>query len=102
MVNREELRDALRAILGNNKDVYFQPPESIKLSYPCIIYELSDYNLIKASNVNHHLSVGYSITLITKLPDETLSRKIIELPYCTFDREFINDGLYHYVFTIYI
>lgn len=101
MVNRIELRDALRAILGS-KQVYFQPPESQKLEYPCIIYELNDYNLIKADNGNHHISDSYSITLITKQPDETIGRAILDLPMCSFNRPFINDGLYHYVFTIYI
>lgn len=102
MVNREELRDALRAIIENPKAVYFQPPETIKLSYPCIIYELNDYNLIKADNGNHMVRESYSITLITKLPDETFSKKILNLPMCRFNRVFVNDGLYHYVFTIYL
>ena len=102
MVSRTELRDTLRSILGNSKNVHFQPPESIKLEYPCIIYELGDYNLIKASNVNHHVNEVYKITLITKLPDETFSKQILELPYCVFDRPYTADGLYHYVFTIYI
>lgn len=98
---REDLKKALRTILGS-KEVYFQPSESIKLTYPCIIYELNDYNLIKADNGNHHISDSYSITLITKQPDETISKRLLELPMCSFNRPFINDGLYHYVFTIYI
>lgn len=102
MNSRTELRDELRRILGNDENVYFQPTESIKLRYPCIIYQLDDYNLIKASNVNHHVNTAYSITLITKLPDETIYKQLIELPYCSFDRVFISDNLYHYVFTIYI
>lgn len=104
MVNltcRDDLKKALRTILGS-KEVYFQPPESQRLTYPCIIYELGDYNLIHADNGKHHISEQYNITLITKLPDETIGKAILELPMCSFNRPFINDGLYHYVFTIYI
>ena len=98
---REDLKKALRTILGS-KEVYFQPPESIKLTYPCIIYELGDYNSIHADNGKHHINDQYSITLITKQPDETISKEILKLPMCGFNRVFINDGLYHYVFIIYI
>jgi len=99
--NRNDLKKALRTILGSN-EVYFQPPESKKLTYPCIIYELGDYNLIHADNGKHHIDDLYNITLITKLPDETIGKALLELPMCGFNRVFINDGLYHYVFTIYI
>lgn len=99
--NRNDLKKALRTILGSN-EVYFQPSESLKLTYPCIIYELSDYNLIPADNGNYHISEKYSMTLITKLPDETIGKALLELPMCGFERPFVNDGLYHYVFTIYI
>lgn len=101
LVNREDLKKALRTILGSN-EVYFQPPESQKLKYPCIIYELGNYNLIHADNGKHHISDQYNVTLITKLPDETIGKAILELPMSNFNRVFINDGLYHYVFTIYI
>lgn len=102
MTSRTDLRDTLRKILGNNERVYFQPTESIKLKYPCFIYQLDDYNLIKASNGNHKINESYSVTLITTLPDETISKQMLELPYCSFDRVFISDNLYHYVFTIYL
>lgn len=99
---RIELRDKLRKILGNQKEVYFQPPESKKLSYPCIIYELNNYNLIKADNGNHHINELYTVTLITTLPDEVISKALLEIPMCDFDRAFINDNLYHYIYIITI
>lgn len=101
--NREELKDFLRSVLGSN-NVYFQPPESLKLSYPCIIYELSNYDTIKADNKSYVIHKQYSITLIMKLPDEDdeFFKKILNEETATFDRVFVNDNLYHYVFTITI
>ena len=35
---RSELNAKFKSILGNS-NVYFQPPESVKLKYDCIIYK---------------------------------------------------------------
>ena len=35
------LHDELITLLGSS-NVYFQPPTSIKMNYPCIIYKLDD------------------------------------------------------------
>ena len=44
MASRLNLQDKLEEVLGS-KQVYFQPPESLKLKYPCIVYSRSN-NLI--------------------------------------------------------
>lgn len=104
--NRTELRDFLRGVLGSaySNNVYFQPPENIKLSYPCIIYKLDDYPIVKADNKSYLIHKKYSIELIMKLPDEDEEyyKKILNKETAAFDRVFINDNLYHYVFTITI
>ena len=38
---RLELHEILCTILGS-RNVYFQPPESIKMNYPAIVYGLDD------------------------------------------------------------
>ena len=40
MIQRIKLHELLVSLLGT-RNVYFQPPESIKLSYPCIVYKRS-------------------------------------------------------------
>ena len=37
---RTDLHEILKEILGSD-NVYFQPPESYKMEYPCIVYERS-------------------------------------------------------------
>ena len=39
--SRLGLDEILRSLAPN---VYFQPPETIKIKYPCIIYSLDDYD----------------------------------------------------------
>ena len=47
MASRLNLHNSLIEALGT-KSVYFQPPESVKLVYPCIIYEESKGRAIPA------------------------------------------------------
>lgn len=96
-----DLKDILQDIMGNNQ-VLYQPPESFKMSYPCIRFErtnaVSDY----ADNDPYKITKRYTITLISKTADnDNILDQILKLPMCTFDREFKYDGLVHDVFTIY-
>jgi len=99
--NREELQSDLEEILGS-RNVYYQPPASIKLKYPCILYELGGIHVTKASNAPYLKGRNYTVTLIHSDPDNDIVDKLTEYPYTSFDRSFIADGLYHYVFEIFI
>ena len=95
-----ELHQKLVSILGSN-NVYFQPPESIKLAYPCIIYERSDINQKYADNKSYFDMVRYSLILITRTPESSLVNQILELPYCSYDRYYAADSLSHDAFTLF-
>lgn len=99
MASRLNLQTTLKTVVGNN--VYFQPPESISLKYPCIIYSLNDVNTLKANDKKYKLTRSYQITLICKDPDNEYIDKILSLPYTDMDRMYTVDNLYHYVFTHY-
>jgi hypothetical protein len=101
MASRLELHSQLVSILGNN-NVYFQPPSNIRLKYPCIIYTLSDIAINKADNLIFKKDRRYDVKLIIDDPDNDIVDKILEgFQYCDFDRLFVSDNLYHYVFTIF-
>lgn len=100
MDRRLNLQELLVNILGSN-NVYFQPPETIKLQYPCIIYERTGMQQMYADNNSYLQMVRYSITLITKTPESNLVKKILELPLCSYDRYYAADSLSHDVFTLY-
>lgn len=100
MGTRLELQSKLEEILGS-RNVYFEPPSNLKLTYPCIIYELKKYDLVHTDNTIYKLKTAYDITVIERSPVSQFTMPILSLPYCTFDRHFVSDTLHHNTFTIY-
>lgn len=100
-MKRAELQDKLTEILGSG-NVYFEPPESVKLSYPCIVYERSTGDTDFANNMPYRFTVRYSLTVISRgVESPVLSRLAMSLPSIVFDRHFVTDGLHHDVFSVY-
>jgi len=100
MDSRLELQAKLVELLGSNH-VYYQPPESLKLEYPAIVYFKSKIETKKANNSNYLKLTKYDITVIDKRPDNPVIDKLIELPYCSYDRPYKADGLNHDSLTLY-
>ena len=97
-----ELQEILQEIMGSNNKVYYQPPENTHITYPCIRYERSNALSNYADNTPYQKTKRYTITLITKTADnDDYLDRLLELPMCTFDREYRTDGLVHDVFNIY-
>lgn len=98
---RLTLQAALEEFLGSDQ-VFFQPPESIKLHYPCILYERSRIGQTYANNHTYLKNKEYSITIIHRDADSTLPDDILDqFELISFDRSYRSDNLYHDVFTIY-
>lgn len=100
MTSRLDLHRELVGLLGSNQ-VYFQPPESIRMTYPAIVYKLSNVDIKYADDCKYKRMKRYDITLIDKNPDTKYVDDILDLPYCKFDRYFIYDNLNHYMFTLF-
>ena len=100
MSRRTDLQDIFKSILGSG-NVYFQPPASVKLKYPCIIYELSNAQSLFANDkpYTHHLR--YDVIVIDRNPDSEIPGKVAMLPKCSFGRHYTMDNLYHTVYNIY-
>lgn len=98
--DRKELGLEFKRIPGVKK-VYFQPPESIKLEYPCIIYNWSVANSDFANNFTYGFKRGYTVTIIDSNPDSKIPDEVIKFPLCRFDRHFVSNNLHHFVFRIY-
>lgn len=97
---RLNLHAELVGVLGST-NVYFNPPSSINLSYPCIIYRLSNIRTRHANNKPYSLVDIYSITVIDKNPESTFPKAIANMEGCRFDRSFVADNLHHTVFTLH-
>lgn len=100
MGRRLELQNLLMSILGTN-NVYFQPPASTKLQYPCIIYTRKKIDQTKADNIDYIRRVQYTLTLIGPNPESEVIDQLLDIPYCSYDRFFTSDGLNHDVFSLY-
>lgn len=100
MERRVALQSELESILGS-REVYYQPPSSIKLKYPSIVYALDDVRAAHADNMAWRLMRRYSVTLITRNPDDPTIDKLGAMPMCNFSRYFSNDNLHHYNYSIY-
>lgn len=97
---REELHSVLVNLLGST-NVYFQPPASLRLQYPCIVYHRDTYQVQHADNHIYSNSTRYQVSVIDADPDSIIPKRILELPLCSHSRFYTADNLNHDVFTLY-
>ena len=97
---RIELHNVLCDILGSS-NVYFQPPESIKMKYPAIVYHLNYVDNKHADNGVYKQEREYIITVVDRDPDSEISVKVSRLPRCRYDRSYSVDNLNHFVYTLF-
>ena len=100
MANRLDLHSLLETVLGSD-EVYFQPPESIRLVYPCIIYKRSSIRTDFANNLPYSLRSEYTITLIEPDPDSPKPYLVANLETARHERFYTADNLNHNVFTLF-
>jgi len=100
MDKRLELHELLKEILGSS-NVYFDPPNNVKMDYPAIRYSRSNINNTFANNSVYKQDNRYEVIAIYRDPDSDLPMKISKLPMCKHDRAYVADNLHHDVFTLY-
>lgn len=100
MASRLELHSKLVELFGS-KNVYYQPPESIKMEYPAIKYSKIIVRNSYANNTPYIQSTGYQIIVIDSKPDNPVIKKLLALPMCSYDRNYRADNLNHDVLTLY-
>ena len=100
MGQRLDLQAILEALLGSG-NVYFQPPATVQMQYPSIVYRRDDIDTEFAGNQPYRLTKRYQVTVISRDPDSIIPGKVAELPTCTFDRFYVADQLNHDVFKLY-
>lgn len=100
MTNRLNLQTTLENILGS-RNVYYQPPESVKMQYPAIVYFRNGIENNHANDSVYNQNVSYEIIVIYKDPDSEIPLAVSQLPLCKFNRRYTADNLYHDVFILY-
>lgn len=99
MGSRLELQNLLESILGS-RNVYYQPPESIKIKYPAIIYSRNNIDNNFADDIVYMQNHTYQIIVIDANPDSEIVDKISKLPMCRYNRHYTSDNLNHDVFIL--
>ena len=100
MASRLELQEKLEELLGS-RNVYYQPPESIVMEYPAIIYNKIKPDTKHANDKVYIKTNCYEIIVISRKPDNPVISMIENLPMCEWDRHYKADNLNHDVFTLY-
>lgn len=98
--DRNSLHNILVEILGS-ANVYFQPPASLTLKYPCIIYKLDDVEKISANNGRYLGHKRYLLTIVDRTPDSLIYEKILNLPYASFESSFAKENLNQHICSLY-
>ncbi len=101
MASRLTLQTKFEEILGS-RNVYFQPPSTVKMQYDAIRYELANKDLKRANNKVYRMTNQYDGVVITTDPDTTIPDTILNhFEMCSFGRPYKADNLNHYPFTLY-
>lgn len=100
MANRLSLQTLFEELLGS-RNVYYDPPESVKMHYDAIRYSRINIVNTHANDSVYMQDDCYEVIAIYRDPDSELPRKISRLPKCAFDRHYVADNLHHDVFTLY-
>lgn len=103
MASRLELHQKLLAICeSDDPHVYFQPPESVRLKYPCIIYHLTPGVVRRADDMAYNYIRCYDVLIIDSDPDVLWDKKMLEsFKNCSFSRSYASDNLNHWAFRLY-
>lgn len=101
MASRLELQQELEDVL-DSRNVYFQPPESVKMKYDAIVYSLSNMRLDFADDLPYKKHKQYNLTVISRNGDNEIADKLLEhFKWIRFDRRYVADNLYHDALTLY-
>lgn len=99
MKDRKSLHDELLKYCNN---AYFQPPENLRMVYPCIVYSRIIDKLIYANNITYKLTKCYELTIIDKNPESEIADNIVKnLRYCEITNRYVTDNLYHTKIKLY-
>lgn len=98
--DRADLQQILEDLLGS-ENVYFQPPASLIMQYPCIVYSRNNADVDFAGNRPYRDCLRYQITVIDRDPDSIVPKKVAQLPMTLMQRAFVANNLNHDVFYTY-
>ena len=102
---RLELQAVLQEVIGRRPDglpnVYFQPPSTVRMNYPCIIYRRDQPKEVFANDEVYLGMTRYMVTVVDSNPDSVIPSKLSKLRYCSFSNHYAAENLNHDVYKLY-
>ena len=98
---RLKLHEKLCEILGS-RHVYYDPPSTIAMKYPAIVYNKASIDARYADNIRYLNKVAYLVTLIRKDDDDDTLDRLLDLPLTSYGKPFTANNLHHDNLTVYI
>lgn len=84
------------------QNVYVNPPESVRMQYPCVKIKRSGIYTTSANNHKYMIKDRYDAVYITREPDDPMVHKILyEFDMSRFSMQIVKDDLYNENFVIY-
>lgn len=101
MGSRFELHDELCQVLGT-KNVYFQPPATVRMKYPAIRYTGAGIDTRRANDKVYMSTRRYEGVVIDSNPDSAIPYSLLShFQMCELGSPYPSDNLNHFPFTIY-
>lgn len=101
MDRRPQLHQLLKSLFNGTPHVYHNPPASVKMEFPCIVYKVSGFPDEHADNIRYFEHREWDLTVIDPDPDSLLREKVAKLKWCRFVRPYVADNLNHFVFNLH-
>ena len=100
MSSRTDLQNKLEVLL-ESRNVYYQPPATVMMNYPAIVYSRKRIESKFANDAKYSKMNCYELIVIDGKPDNPVIDKLLDLPYSSSDRHYTADNLHHDVITLY-
>ena len=100
MASRLDLQTFLEELL-ESKNVYFQPPESVKMKYPAIVYALDDIENVHADNGVYSSHRHFTVTVNDSDTVRELVGNVDSIHTRRFERYYASENLNHWNFSLY-
>lgn len=87
-----------------SQNVYFEPPKSAKINYPCTVFKRTTMSSRSADNRIYKKDDAYDVTLISRMPDDEMVHILLdnnEFNKVRHIRHYEMDGLHHDQFKIF-
>ena len=97
----EQIRDILYTIRDT---VYYDPPTSIQMEYPCFRFVMNNTDSRYADNVHYINHKRWAITYITRDVeeiDQVIKEVLDKFKYSTHETTYKAENLVHVVFNLY-